>query len=548
MTRIAVPAKQGWLDQLFMLRQMVELRLDACFAHAPLPAGAEVLLFNEADAGFGDIAFATRLLGLIRGRLPEVQLTLVSSRPDKQRVFGLPAGVKLYGFDAFEDPEQRPALRPDLVISAPGIFDHCRFAAPIYERLGLDAATPFLYLAEYGSIRQLRDDALKARMPAIGAAIEAAMDRVAQAQGLDPDAMGYRGRSGEMVGQRDGQMAVVGLLAEHLVAAGGPLHDLLCAPILSARSCGVQVAEIGIHIDAELRAASAAPSAGLLQDLADPALRALRPGADGAALYCGYAHSGVGRFVDIIAVLEGGRDVDVIAPNAREPAGTWQEDFDLARQQRLRDAGFGRVHIVGNGPDAEVFAEPHELGEGATLRLITCHPIGNADWRRLLLASAPPTMVTGDQSFSDAVSAGKAIAIMEPVYCKTWHLDAWLELAEVADPELAALLRFSMAARWQDADWQRVRAFVACGGLLPAARRLNHTLIHEHDASETMIRAICRRYWTARRPELAQAQRDLLMAAWRHFDGVTGLPVDRGALAALTRLARTAADRPWPPD
>ena len=526
-----------------MLRHMFERRLDACFAEARLPDGVELLLFNEADAGFGDIAFATRLLGLLRRHAPAARLRLVSSRPDKQRVFGLPEGVILHGFEAFDDAASRPALAPDLVISAPGIFDHCRFPGPIYERLRIDASTPFLYLAEYGSIRQLRDDALKGRMAAVGEAVEVALDAVAERLGVDGDDMGYRGRSGEVVASQQGQLQVVDRLGDHLVAAGGPLYDWLCLPQLESRSCGVQLAEIGIHIDAELVAARPDPhdggSAALLGGLVDANLVALGPGSAGAALYCGYAHSGVGCFLDVIAVLEQGRGraIDVLAPNPRTPQSTWQEDFDADRVTRLRQAGVGRVLIVGNADaDAPPVTVARELGAGTTLRLITCHPIANTDWRRLLLASAPPTMVTGDQSFSDAVSADKAIAIMEPVYCKTWHIDAWLAVAEATDPGLAALLRFSMAARWDEADWQTSRAFLQSGALVPAARRLNKTMVSQHDATPVMLQAICRLFWTARRPDLAAAQTALLQTAWSGFEATSGLPVDEAGLSALAAL------------
>ncbi len=139
MASLVIPPapKLPWLDQIYVMRHQVEHHLDACFSQTPLPEGTDLLLFNEADAGFGDVAFATRLLTFLARHDPAAQLTLISSRPDKQRIFGLLVGVTLHGFNAFEGQGERPRLSPSIVVSAPGIFDHCRFGPPILQRLGL---------------------------------------------------------------------------------------------------------------------------------------------------------------------------------------------------------------------------------------------------------------------------------------------------------------------------------------------------------------------------------------------------------------------------
>ena len=80
------------------------------------------------------------------------------------------------------------------------------------------------------------------------------------------------------------------------------------------------------------------------------------------------------------------------------------------------DRGVGRIEVVGNSveapPGGPLERAEIALGEGKTLRLLTRYPIPNADFRRLHAAAQPATMVSGDQSFSEAVSSGKFTAFM----------------------------------------------------------------------------------------------------------------------------------------
>ena len=551
-TLIPTPEDMSWLDQLFALRQLADAHLDASFSTTSLPAGSRLLLFNEADAGFGDVAFATRLLHLLGRYEPDVETSVVSSRPDKQRILGLPAGVTMHGFEELDSAADPLALAPSIVVSAPGIFDHCRFEAPVYERLGLAAGPPFLYLAEYGSIRQLRDDTFKDHMGAIGVAIEAAMDEAAARHDLSADDMGYRGRTGEIVAATDEGVRTLGHLAPYMVRRKGPLHDWATWPVSPARSTGLEVGELGLQIDDELVATcvhSKGPeSRPTLAQLEDPVLAALLANqATDRSLYFGYAYSNLGRFIDIAAGIERGsaRDLDVVMPNARPPADTWLEAFNPARLARLQATGIGRIEVIGNGAETDdahgvagAQSLVHDLGPGRTLRLINRYPILNADWRRLLLASAPPTMVAGDQSVSDAVSADKAIVLMEPVYSQTWLIDAFVALAERTDPDLAATLRFGLTARWDADAWQQVETILDTDQLVASARRLNATIRDQHDARPAMIHAIRRCFWSHLRPSLADLQRRLLVQAWQDFEPAQGLRLDTSELAeAINKLS-----------
>lgn len=555
---VVVDGSRPWLDRVFWLRHRLDALLDGLFADVALPPGCELWLFNEADAGFGDIAFATRLLRLLLAFDPTLRLTLISSNPEKQRVFGAPNGVRLRSFADFDPP--RPVERPPaLVVSAPGIFDHCRSARAVLGKLGLPADTPFLYLAEYGSLRQLRDDAFKGARSAVQARIEAFLDEVALREGLDPDEMGHRGRSGEVVAASDDGVRVIDHLGRALTAPGpdNPLASWLNQPALSARSCGLEEGEIGVHIDADLVAqARALPPApqqrrrDAVAALCDPPLRALLADTDAAhpgPLYMGYAYGGLALFCELVAAVEhlSAGPIDVVVPNARPAADVMAETFDQACCARLQEVGIGEVVVAGNGGEGvhagEVAVCRKVFGPGRRLRLLTRHPIPNADFRALLLAAAPLSMVSGDQSFSDAVSAGKAIALMEPVYCQTFHIDSFLALAADIDADLAATLRLGMQARRDEDETRRALQFARSGGLERTGRALSARVRTDHDASGALVRAIARFFWTCRSPELAAQTRAFLADAWSRFDPAGAIDPDP---AALDRVRAAVAGLP----
>ena len=93
---IAWPQAPPLLSQLFVARQLCAEALDSAFEGLAAPKGSTILLYNETDAGLGDVAFATKLSRLIAEHLPEVQLTLVSSDVQKQANFEAPRGVEAH--------------------------------------------------------------------------------------------------------------------------------------------------------------------------------------------------------------------------------------------------------------------------------------------------------------------------------------------------------------------------------------------------------------------------------------------------------------------
>lgn len=557
--QIAHPATGGgYLYDLAVLRHLIEQRLDPLFRGIAPPAGARILLYNETDAGLGDVAFATKLMRHLRSFAPSLSITLVSSDPDKQRTFGLPDGVTLWEVGDFAASAPDEARRPTLVVSAPGIFDHCRIRQQAYELLGLEDDVPFLYLAEYGSLRQLKDDALKPHMSRIAALRERYLDEVAAAAGLEPDDMGHSGKTGAVVTVVGEEVRTIDHLGRALTAErpDNPVYSWLTAPALAARSCGLEAGELGIHIEEPLR--DAARDAGIggraperLDELQDGIFAVeLLGGALGqavypeeAGLYAGYSYEGLDTFISFVAVLEEGRDrrIDVVIPNRGSAERVATTFFDDPTRARLAAAGISRVEIVGNaaeeGPQRAALDRRtlSVADEGKVLRLITRYPLPHADMRTLLRASEPATLVSGDQSFSEAVSAGKAILYLEPVYCQTFHLDAALALAGQVAPAVREILDFGMQFKWDDARWPRIRELLQRQELYDDYRRFDEAIWQSHDANRPLVDVILRALWTLEDDNLRTSVVALLRHTWSSWsveEGVTVRGLDLGKVAA----------------
>lgn len=533
--RAGPPMSGGWLHRAFVVRQQLEAAVSAAFAGIAIPAGAHIWLFNETDAGYGDVAFATKLVRLWRAAWPGAAIHLATTDRAKQERFTLPAGVEVCDVAAAGEK----AAHADLVVSAPGIFDHCRDGAAVRRAIGAGADTPFLYLAEYGSIRQLRDDAFKAAMPAFDAFVDARLDAAAARAAVDPDAVGHRASTGEIVAAGRGE--VIGqLVSDVLAGAGSPIGGWALQPALGARSCGLEAGEIGIHIDVELARDGDAPQgrAAAWRDLGHTALRAAIDPSAGA--YLGYAHSGIERFAEIVAGLERGRarPIDLIAPGARPMGDLALALFDPARLAALAAAGIGRVEI----DDGKGGRTAHDLGAGKRLRLFGHHPIDHADMRRLLVACEAPVMVSGDQSFSDAVSAGKAVVAIEPVYCQTWHLDAVAAIAAQVAPPAQALIALGHRHTWGEAERAVLVDLIGAGGLVDACAAVARAIRADRNGNAAMVAAATHAWAVAHRPEARALVQDYVARALADFDPRAGWSLDPAQWRALAAdLARACA-------
>ena len=76
-----IRAKGGrtWLDDLMLTRHEVARALDERLADAPIPTGSALVLSNFDDAGYGDVAFAAKLLHLLAEGAPSLSVTLATS-------------------------------------------------------------------------------------------------------------------------------------------------------------------------------------------------------------------------------------------------------------------------------------------------------------------------------------------------------------------------------------------------------------------------------------------------------------------------------------
>ena len=541
------PEKGSLLMRLFVARQLSALVLDDCFTDIAPPEGARVLLYNETDAGLGDVAFATKLAWLFDAHLPGVELLIVTSDVSKQANFALPEGVRVIEEAAFRESGSPEDKAPTMVVSAPGIFDHCRSAKLAYERLGITEDVPFHYIAEYGSIRQLKDDAFKAMMPALDALSERFMDEVAEAHGLAPDDMGHSAKTGAVVGVFGEELRPL----DHLLNAYRDLRDdnpmaaWLRAPLLSARSCGLELGELGIHLDGEVPWMTPDPAA--LEGLEDPFVRALlfggkSPRSYGAetSLYVGYAYEGIGLFCDYVSLLEADtpRPLDLVCPH-RDRVANLADIFEPGLRSRLKACGVGHIEIIGRAPEGELERVDIELGVGKTMRLITLYPIPHADFRRLHQAAHPATMVSGDQSFSDAVSMGKAILYLEPVYCQTYHLDAVLELAGALAPSAREVLNFGMQYRFDAQAYPALKAKLRSPTLWKDYQAFNNAIQKEHACGLRLMNLIKRALWTLRSPALRKAASTALDRAWSEADSEAGVTL-KGA--DLERLVQSVSE------
>jgi len=499
----------SWLHRLYVERQVLESELDTLFDDAPWPVGIKVVLYNEVDAGLGDVAFMTKLIHLLAREPGGPTLVLVTTGLEKQAKFVLPEGVLVIPATEAKGHE---ALRGcDLVISAPGIFDHCRDGDAVREALGLAAGTPFIYLAEYGSIRQLRVDAFRGLAGSIDDARDSYLDAVAQDAKVDADHVGFREQSGEIVIVEDAGPRVIGRLDGLFLNPEdprNPLRDLMGSPILTARSCGLERGELGVHIDeslwrrAEEIRAEPRQRLHVAAELEHSFVRELVSGCLAAQgqLYQGYAHSGHAVFHDIITVVaqKDRGDVLVVSPDRRDAATVFATDFSSALRERMAARGFGGVAVTGGAPKegTDIARFEDRWGDGPTYEVVTIFPLVHEDMKRLMLISEAPTMVSGDQSFSDAISALKSVAVIEPVYCQTWHLDAVCVLAATIDEGVEAVLRAGLHYEWSPTHLDAVMGALESRATWDAFERLTRLISSDGNANRGIIQVVKRAIWT----------------------------------------------------
>lgn len=145
-------------------------------------------------------------------------------------------------------------------------------------------------------------------------------------------------------------------------------------------------------------------------------------------------------------------------------------------------------------------------------------------------------MVSGDQSFSEAVSARKECLVIEPVYCQTYHLDAQLALAGAVDPELRQILEFAMQFKRDDAAWKSVRDVLKSGRLSGYFGRFNARIHEEHRLNERVIAIVKRALLTSRSDGITEAQVTLFENALKTFRPREGLTIKGEDLRNLAHV------------
>ncbi len=550
---IPIPSVSGWIHRAYVLRQQLESAIDLTFEDAAIPAGTSIVLYNEVDAGLGDIAFATKLLRLLHQAMPACELILASTGRAKQERFGRPEGVALYGVDEFAKLQTHRT--PTLVISAPGNFDHCRSREAVLAALAVSPATPFVYLSEYGSLRYLRNDAFKGLMPPLEAFVDTYMDEAARTAGVSPDDLGHRASTGDILCAEDGKRPYpIGHILEGLVSerADNPLRAFMAQPLLAARACGLDVGEVGIHIDEALTAQALeierdpAARAAQLAAIEHPALGAhLRQVASttpDAALYAGYATSGYDLFLDYVSIMESGsgrshtRDVDLVLPTPRTPQELHDAFVNDALVARLRSRGVASLTFLGYAQAGLVPADATPVTvttpiapSGKHLRVVSFFPLPYRDMRRLLLAAEPPTVVSGDQSFSDAVSANKAILYTEPVYCQAYHVDAVAAIAARIAPDIQTVLTFGMRSIWSEEGYDAIIRILSAPDAMATFRAFDAEVRAHHNANRALVAIVKRQILSHADPAVAARVGATIQTAIRDFTAAVGftLPTER---------------------
>ncbi len=153
-------------------------------------------------------------------------------------------------------------------------------------------------------------------------------------------------------------------------------------------------------------------------------------------LFFGYAHRALSmrKFVSTIAFSEqladSKKNIDIILPWRLEDtkASEFNEKCHINRDE-LKDAGIGRVIIVNSDG---IFEENiSEDGMGKVLRIINLFPFSNSLMRDLLTVSEAPMLITGDQSWNEAMLMPDKIILYEEM---EWKIDLYRSMVKKSTP------------------------------------------------------------------------------------------------------------------
>lgn len=387
--------------------RFVDSAMDQLSDKFQLNGNEEMLLTVSSMKGFGDILFAVKMAKELKSKLPNLKITIVTDHPKfcnaVQTMLGEESDVGIHSAmvpDLDESGTQQthprtkaPLMkpnplpndlrRPSLILEGP-----TRFGENSHAALGLSnrANIPLLEVLEYGygkpqrtSFRHVEDYMMnqKHRLFSMG------VTRVELGLVIDSDLLAYASSSNSQSSENRLQF----------------LNDLSSKPAAQ----NMKHALLGEH--------------GNVNTYNDYNL-----------LYFGYAHltKPIMNFVNTVIASQdpppqGSKNVDICLPvgkvhNDKLNGAVSLSDFDRLDFDKLAEEGFTRVEIV-RLPAGTTTFEPVSINVGEktqtpiqgerVLRLIDPFPLDNTDMKTMLKASEPSCLVTGDQSLTEGISAGK---------------------------------------------------------------------------------------------------------------------------------------------
>ncbi len=156
-------------------------------------------------------------------------------------------------------------------------------------------------------------------------------------------------------------------------------------------------------------------------------------------LFFGYAHqsSCIERFVETVAFTEKDslkNNLDIVIPWRKTNTGLPSEFKDKCRYNKrdLAQAGIGRIEIIDeNGIQNDNISAD---GKGKVLRIINLFPMPGPDFLKILEISEDLCLITGDQSWNDAMLMAQKDLVYEKM---PWKVDFYASTEQISMTEPA---------------------------------------------------------------------------------------------------------------
>lgn len=340
-----------------ILRSEKEQIIDSSLSkiYRTIISGKSHIVIRVLDkAGYGDLLFAMKLTEMISKNIPEAKIAIVFQ--DEKTISKVRSIASEYPFEKNcyslrKLPAEFKSLKNGLCIGAATFYDEEETVKDLkYDQMGLPDKYPFLRIPEYGCTYKQEKFYEKSKVT-----------------GLCTHEFGI-------------------FIDPKIISAIESFKEKKQNPLL----------HINNLIDKSLQKQ-------ILQNASDIESYSQR-----SNLYFGYAHSTTSHvhFIKAVANLEKGNDKNVdlilILDNPLE--------LDLLItpevKSELRKAGFGKIKIAPT-EQTSFSTLKISLKSSKVLRIIPKNSLVHKDVETCLIMSRPLSLVTGDQSISEAISAGK---------------------------------------------------------------------------------------------------------------------------------------------